>query len=47
VTGEAYSAVSQRWYPFHLDLRTGDCRDGVYVDDMSRAIELGPDRKAH
>ena len=35
--GEAFTPVGTMWVPFTVDLRTGECRDGVYEADMRRA----------
>ena len=34
--GDAFTAVGEMWVPFTVDLRTGECRDGVYEADMRR-----------
>ena len=38
--GEAFTPVGEMWAPFSVDLRTGDCTDGVYEADMRRAIPV-------
>lgn len=35
--GEAFTPVGEIWVPFTVDLRTGECRDGIYEADMRRA----------
>ena len=44
--GEAYTPVEDSWVPFKLDLLTGDCPDGIYENEMTRAVPVrsqGPD----
>jgi hypothetical protein len=37
--GEASTPIgSPTWMPFTVDLRTGECKDGIYEADMRRAI---------
>lgn len=38
--GEAYTPVGDAWMPFHLDLLTGSCEDGIYELDMARAVPM-------
>ncbi|GLH78193.1 hypothetical protein SSBR45G_31020 [Bradyrhizobium sp. SSBR45G] len=40
--GEAYSAPDEEWVPFTLDLATGACRDGIFAQDIARAVEVTP-----
>ena len=38
--GEAYTPVSDAWVPFRLDLLTGHCTDGIYQEEMARAVRV-------
>jgi hypothetical protein len=38
--GEAITPIGQLWVPFTVDLRTGECRDGIYDADMRRATPI-------
>ena len=38
--GEAYTPVEDSWVPFKLDLLTGHCPDGVYGNEMTRAVAV-------
>ena len=38
--GEAYSAVGDDWLPFTLDLVSGVCSNGVYQQDIARAVQI-------
>jgi hypothetical protein len=41
--GDALTPIGEMWVPFTVDLRTGECQDGVYEADMRRAIPIyGP-----
>jgi hypothetical protein len=36
--GEAYTPIEDAWVPFKLDLLTGHCSDGIYENEMARAV---------
>jgi hypothetical protein len=36
--GEAFTPIGEMLVPFAVDLRTGECKDGIYEADMRRAI---------
>jgi hypothetical protein len=36
--GEAYTPIEDAWVPFKLDLLTGHCSDGIYENEMTRAV---------
>lgn len=38
------TADGNEWAPFTVDLMTGQCEDGVYKDQMRRAIPVKPSR---
>ena len=38
--GEAYTPVQDSWVPFKLDLLTGQCPDGIYANEMTRAVAV-------
>lgn len=38
------TAGEDQWSPFALDLMTGQCEDGVYEEEMRRAIPVRPSR---
>ena len=38
--GEAYTPVQNAWVPFKLDLLTGHCGDGIYEQEIARAIPI-------
>lgn len=38
--GEAYDPTSAGWEPFNLDLLTGHCGNGIYGEEMARAIQI-------
>jgi hypothetical protein len=40
--GEAWSPVSDRWYPFVVDLLTGKMSGAIYPQEMANAIRIGP-----
>jgi hypothetical protein len=38
LSGEAYTPIGDAWVPFTLDLLTGRCADGIYENDIARAV---------
>jgi hypothetical protein len=43
LSGEAWApSIKDIWMPFTLDLLTGQCTDGIYGNDMARAVRVGP-----
>jgi hypothetical protein len=44
--GEAYTPNGDDWAPFHLDLLTGNCTDGIYAQEMARALPPSRVRRA-
>jgi hypothetical protein len=36
--GEAFTPFADKWVPFTVNLRTGECEGSVYEADMGRAI---------
>jgi hypothetical protein len=38
--GEAYTPNGDDWAPFRLDLLTGHCTDGIYAQEMARAVPV-------
>lgn len=38
--GEAYTPNGDDWVPFRLCLLTGECRDGVYSQEMAHAVPI-------
>ncbi|WP_156162860.1 hypothetical protein [Bradyrhizobium sp. LTSP857] len=40
LVGEAYTPIGDAWVPFQLDLLTGDCHNGIYAQDMARAVPV-------
>lgn len=43
LVGEAHSSVSDRWYRFKLDLKTGACTDGIYAREAAQFAHIMPD----
>ena len=40
--GEAWSPVSERWWPFEVDLLTAKTSGAIYPQEMANAIRIGP-----
>jgi len=38
--GEAYTPIGDGWVPFCLNVLTGHCTDGIYQQDMARAVPV-------
>lgn len=38
--GEAYTPIGDDWAPFHLDLLTGQCTDGIFQQEMAQAVPV-------
>ncbi len=43
LVGEAHSSVSDRWYRFKLDLKTGECKDGIYEREAGQFAKIMPE----
>lgn len=40
LAGEAYTPIEDAWVPFKLDLLTGHCADGIYANEIARAVPV-------
>ena len=38
--GEAFSSIDNLWHPFEVDLRTGNCKGGIYGAQIDRFIPI-------